>query len=62
MPGVGVCGFVAPIVVRTTAIAPSPSTTSASVGAEVMNVDQLAEERLLAVLGVVLLGELAVDA
>ena len=30
-------GFVEPIVERTTAIAPSPSSTSASVGAEVMN-------------------------
>ena len=29
-------GFVAPIVVRTTAIAPSPSSTSASVGDDVM--------------------------
>ena len=36
-PGVASAGLVAPIVVRTVAIAPSPSSTSASVGAEVMN-------------------------
>ena len=46
---------------RATAIAPSPSSTSASVGAGGDEVDELAEERLLAVLGVVLLGERAVD-
>ena len=38
VPGADVAGFVAPIVDRTTAIAPSPSSTSASVGEEVMNV------------------------
>ena len=37
VPGAAVAGFVAPIVVRTTEIADSPSSTSASVGAEVMN-------------------------
>ena len=36
-PGSASAGFVAPIVVRVVAIAPSPSSTSASVGAEVMN-------------------------
>ena len=37
VPGAESAGFVEPIVERTTAIAPSPSSTSASVGAEVMN-------------------------
>jgi len=35
-PGSASAGFVAPIVLRAVAIAPSPSKTSASVGAEVM--------------------------
>ena len=37
MPGGESAGFVDPIVERTTAIAPSPSSTSANVGADVMN-------------------------
>ena len=36
MPGVGIGGFVAPIVFRMVAIAASPSTASAQVGAELM--------------------------
>ena len=60
-PGCASAGFVAPIVVRIVAIAPSPSTTSAHVGAGGDELDELAEERLLAVLGVVRLAELAVD-
>jgi len=38
VPGSASAGFVAPIVFRIVAIAPSPSTTSAHVGAEVMKV------------------------
>jgi hypothetical protein len=37
VPGSAFAGFVAPIVLRIVAIAPSPSTTSAHVGPEVMN-------------------------
>jgi hypothetical protein len=37
VPGAAFAGSVAPIVARSVAIAPSPSTTSAQVGPEVMN-------------------------
>ena len=54
-------GFVAPITWRAALIASSPSRTSATIGPEVMKLDELAEERALRVLGVVLLGEVLGD-
>ena len=56
-PVVASSGLVAPITWRAALIASSPSSTIATIGPEVMNVDELAEERPLGVLGVVLLGE-----
>jgi hypothetical protein len=53
-------GLVAPITWRAAGTASSPSSTIATSGPEVMNDDELAEERLAVVLGVVLLGELRV--
>ena len=61
MPGSASAGFVAPIVLRIVAIAPSPSTTSASVGPEVMNSTSSPKNGFSAVLGVMRLAELAVD-
>ena len=58
-PGSASAGFVAPIVLRSVAIAPSPSTTSAQRRPRRDELDELAEERLLLVLGVVRLAELA---
>ena len=60
-PGRASAGFVAPIVVRTTEIAPSPSSAERQRRRRSDELDQLAEERLLGVLRVVLLGEVAVD-
>ena len=54
-------GFVAPITWRAATTASWPSSTIATSGPLVMNVDELAEERALGVLGVVLLRELAAD-
>ncbi len=53
-PVVASSGFVAPMTWRAAFTASSPSSTIATSGAEVMNVDELAEERLALVLGVVL--------
>ena len=57
-PGAASSGLVAPITWRAASTAGSPSSTIATSGPEVMNVDQLAEERLAVVLGVVPLGQL----
>ena len=62
VPGAASAGFVAPIVVRIVAIAPSPSTTSAQVGAEVMKSTSSPKNGFSRVLGVVLLAELLGDA
>ena len=54
-------GSVPPASCRNAAIARGPSTTAATSGPPVMNSSRLLEERLALVLGVVLLGELALD-
>ena len=54
VPGAESSGFVAPIIVRTTEIADSPLTASASTGPELMKSTRLGEEGLALVLGVVL--------
>ena len=55
VPGAASAELVAPIRVRTMGWAPSPSTTIATIGLRVMKLDEVGEERLAVVLGVVLL-------
>jgi hypothetical protein len=59
-PGAASSGFVAPISCRAAATASRPSSTAATRGPG-DELDQLAEERLLRVLGVVAAGEVLVD-
>ena len=59
LPGAASCGRVAPLMARHTAMALSPSNASATSGAEVMKSTRRAEERLLPMLGVVVLRGLA---
>ena len=63
VPGSASSTLVAPTIVRTSekVLSAGPSTTIANTGERVRKLDQLAEERLVGVLGVVLLGERLVD-
>ena len=61
MPGAESSGFVAPIIVRTVAIALRPLERERDQRARGDEVDELAEERPRGVLGVVLLGDGALE-
>ena len=53
VPGAALMGLVTPIIVRQASIASGPSITAATSGPPVMKADEVAEERLVGVLGVV---------